>query len=1188
MRVDGETGELPGRSMIEARRARVLTASRTRPLGPQPPKPQVSEARSGSRARFGFAFLAVALLAFLLSPSAPATPEPAAETQASPVTPSASSLLAGLPSRFEPNMGQVGDGIAYTLRAKGYLASLGANNIYFAFSEGGAPENPVSQSGLSEVDQTPAQRSVLAMSFVGANPNPEINALDPQEGISNYFLGNDPENWHANVPGYSKIHYTGLYDGIDMVIYDDAGQVRYDFIVAPGANPAQIEIAFEGAENLKLSNTGDLVVSSPYGDLTHKAPYSYQDKTEIESSFEIRGEQAGFRLGAYDQARGLTIDPALAYSSYQGGALNDSGESVAVDAAGAAYIAGNAVSVDFPTVAPYQASRSGVMDAIVTKVASGGGSVVYATYLGGSGNDDRGNGIAVDSSGAAYITGQTDSSNFPTASPFQGTYGGGTLDAFVTKLAASGGSLAYSTYLGGSLSEEGHDIDVDSLGAAHIVGQTQSTNFPVAAAYQGSNASGWEVFFTKVSPSGGSLTYSSYLGGSSIDSGYGLAIDASGALYLAGYTYSADFPTAGSPFQPAYAGAGNSDCFITKVAPGGGSLVYSGFLGGTGFDSCSDVDIDPTGAAYLSGGTESTNFPVAGSPYQSSKLGPSDAIVTKFTPNGSSLSYSTHFGGSSDDWASDIAVDSSGAAYIVGKTDSFANFPTVGAFDSSFGGGTWDGFIAKLAPSGQSLGYSSFLGGSNQDLAYGMALDSSGAAFVTGATQSSNFPTASPFQAANGGSSDVFITRVGSNVVSTTYLAEGSTQGGFQTWILVANPSLTATAQARLTFFTSTGPVPGPTVEVQPQSRRSINANSYVTDWNVSTKVEGLDSAIIAERALYSAQAGLEGAHLGKGMDTPANSWFLPEGSTGPGYETWVLVANPDATLTATVTITYMTGTGPVTGPVFVLAPQSRQSVRVNDTVSTFDVSTKVDSTGAAVLAERATYVSTGAYKGATDSPGTPVVKPAWYLGEGSTGPGFDTWILVANPNPVNTATVNITYYTSSGAVALDPFALAPLSRKTVKANDKVPNDWNVSTKVESSGAYVVAERAMYSSPGSGYGMTAATGEGVESPATNWLLAEGASAGGFDTWILVANPDPANTANVAITYLTGSGQVAGPTFGLAPQTRQSIKVNNTVSTFDVSTRVSVTNGVGVIADHAIYSPPGPYRDGTAGPGAPLL
>lgn len=415
---------------------------------------------------------------------------------------------------------------------------------------------------------------------------------------------------------------------------------------------------------------------------------------------------------------------------------------------------------------------------------------------------------------------------------------------------------------------------------------------------------------------------------------------------------------------------------------------------------------------------------------------------------------------------------------------------------------------------------------------------------------------------------------------STGYLAEGATTGSLDTWVLVANPSTTETVGACITFFTGSGVAPGPMIELPPQSRRSVRADSFVNDFNVSTIVDGVTGTVAVERAMYTASGSVTGAHVGKASAATAPTWYLPEGASAGGFETWVLVANPGEQ-SSEVSITYLTGAGGVTGPEFTLAPLQRRSFRVNDTVSTYDVSTRVTASGPGVVAERSTYAS-GVLQGATASPGTPTPSTEWFLAEGASAGGFETWILVANPDPVRAANVELTYMTSSGPVAGPSVAIAPLQRKSFRVNDTV-STYDVSTRIAGD-LPVVAERAMYSNhPALGRG--AASGEGVSEAKRDWILVEGATAGGFETWVLVANPDATTPAHVNLTYLTGAGAVPGPSFDLGPGSRRSVRVNATVTTFDVATLIRADRPV--VTERSVYAPPGASSDSTAGPGIAL-
>jgi len=388
------------------------------------------------------------------------------------------------------------------------------------------------------------------------------------------------------------------------------------------------------------------------------------------------------------------LNPAgssLVYSTYLGGSSDDSGEGIAVDSSGSAYITGWTTSTNFPTLNPIQGALAGLEDAFITKLNPAGSALVYSTYLGGS-NGDYGYGIAVDTFGSALITGWTTSINFPTLNPIQGALAGG-IDILVSKLNPAGAALVYSTYLGGTSDDHGYGIAVDTFGSAYITGETSSTNFPTANPIYGTYQGGYtDAFVTKLNSNGSTLIYSTYLGGSDDDAGHGIAVDGSGSAYITGYTFSTNFPTV-VPIQGAL--AGNRDVFVTKLNPAGAALVYSTYLGGNISDVGFGIAVDGSGSAYVTGATFSTNFPTL-NPIQGTLAGlGGDAFVAKLQPYGSpALAYSTYLGGSSDDYGYGIAVDGSGNAYIIGATFS-TNFPTLNPIQGALAGG-YDAFVTRL------------------------------------------------------------------------------------------------------------------------------------------------------------------------------------------------------------------------------------------------------------------------------------------------------------------------------------------------------------------------------------------------------------------------------------------------------------------------------------------------------------
>jgi Beta-propeller repeat len=401
-------------------------------------------------------------------------------------------------------------------------------------------------------------------------------------------------------------------------------------------------------------------------------------------------------------------------------------------------------------VGEYDARRALVIDPVLA----------YSTYLGGSG-DDLAYAIAVDAAGSAYVTGYTSSIDFPTAGPYQGNRAGN--DVFVTKFSPDGASVVYSTYLGGGDDETGFGVAVDAVGSAYVAGFTSSTDFPTANPYQ-TDQGGDDAFVAKLAPAGNALQYSTYLGGGDLDIGFAVAVDGAGGAYVTGTTLSTDFPTQ-DPFQTGP--VVQNEVFVTKLAPSGGTLVFSTYLVGNGGDIGSGIAVDGDGSAYVTGTTSSTNFPTA-SPYQLNQPG-EDAFVTRLAPAGSGLVFSTYLGGSGDDGANGVAVDGAGSAYVTGATSSAA-FPTAGPYQTDQPG--MDAFATKLSPSGDSLAYSTYLGGSGADLGHAIAVDGSGSAYVVGDTVSPDFPTEDSFHAYEG-LKDAYVTKLGpsgSALVYSTYL----------------------------------------------------------------------------------------------------------------------------------------------------------------------------------------------------------------------------------------------------------------------------------------------------------------------------------------------------------------------------------------------------------------------------------
>lgn len=619
-----------------------------------------------------------------------------------------------LPLAFVPNAGQTDPDVQFQARGMGGTIFFTSEEVVLSLptadqpSASAAPEHhrPVDQrvsrraaQPAHVVDSRPAP-TVVRLQFTGANPSPTVTGGEHLPGVVNYLIGNDPAQWRTNLPTYAGVVYGDLYDGIDLRYDGTEGRLKGTYTVAPGADPAQIRWRYAGAEQVQVdAASGDLVLTLPsQATLTEQAPVAWQTinrtRVPVAAHYSVADDGSiGFTLEHYDTRYPLTIDPTLEYSTFLGG--------------------------------------------------SGGGA-------------DYGYGIAVDSAGNAYVTGQTSSADFPMSHPLQGVYGGGSYDAFVTKLNADGSALVYSTYLGGSANDRGHGIALSSTGNVYITGYTYSPDFPTARPLQAAFGGDRDAFVTKFNADGSTLVYSTYLGGSNTNWGNGIAVDRGGNAYVTGYTRSDNFPTV-RPLQGTF--GGYEDAFVTKLNADGSALVYSTYLGGSNWDYGTDITVNSAGNAYITGYTYSLNFPTA-HPLQGDHAGgDEDAFVAKLSLDGSALVYSTYLGGGNDDSSNGIAVDSEDNAYITGYTGS-ENFPTVRPLETMVGNNSADAFVTKLNADGSTLVYSTYLGGNNYDNGYGIAVDSGGNAYVTGLTRSADFPTAHSLDGTLGGYADAFVAKI--------------------------------------------------------------------------------------------------------------------------------------------------------------------------------------------------------------------------------------------------------------------------------------------------------------------------------------------------------------------------------------------------------------------------------------------
>jgi len=668
-----------------------------------------------------------------------------------------------LPLSFIENKGQVDKSVSYYLKGK-------QGTIYFTkeaivydlfFNKGSYFKETRLDYSLMQKKMGTFKRVSFSLKPTGTSRKAKLVSKNILPGRLNYLMGRDPKKWHTDIPIYKEIIYRNLYNGIDLKIYGTNNRMEYDFIVSPGADPRDIAIKCEGIDGLKIDEKGDLLIETSLGDIRHLKPLIYQkirgERHTVDGSFRLSKNTFSFDIKNYNKDYPLIIDPlTLTYSTYLGGGGRDQGDSIAVDSTGNAYVTGFTFSEKFPKKNSYEDTFQGNSTAFVTKINHGGDSLIYSTYLGGSGSE-RGWDVSIDLSGSAYITGQTDSDNFPTKNPYQSEISGET-DIFITKLTPLGNDLSFSTYLGGDLFDTGRSVAVDLSGNVYISGNTISTNFPTVNQFQDTLKGGYEAFISKFSPSGNSMIFSTYIGGSDDDMAEGIAIDTNGSSYITGYTLSTDFPVKNA-YQDEL--SGYLDAFITKLGPSGDSLSYSTFLGGkNGNDLAHDIAVDQEGSAYITGETNSTDFATENA-YQSVLSGFIDAFIAKLNPDGNTLAYSTYLGGSSnDEYGFSIAVDGEGSSYISGSTNSI-DFPTKNTFQG-FAGINQNAFVTKMSPDGGTLAYSTYLGGSDgEQIGYGIAVDQSGGTYVTGFSSSTNFPTNNAFQDTYGGGiKDAFVARL--------------------------------------------------------------------------------------------------------------------------------------------------------------------------------------------------------------------------------------------------------------------------------------------------------------------------------------------------------------------------------------------------------------------------------------------
>ncbi len=689
-------------------------------------------------------------------------PAPAAQPVAMP---------ANLPLYFEANQGQANVPAQFIARGLNYQFLIAPTEAQIVLRK------------------TTAESAVVRMQFVGANAQAPVSGDAELPGKINHLTGNDPAQWRVGLAMFAKVRVSGLYPGVNLVYYGNQQQLEYDFDIAPGANPQAIAIHFDGADKISVNAQGELILSLAGGEIRQPKPVIYQVmdgvRKEIAGGYRlVDAHTVAFAIGQYDRSQPLVIDPVLSYSTYFGGSAGETAYAVALDASGNVYITGQTFSKEFSTTntfstpGAFQTNFAGgklTGDAFVFKLYASNGVPAYITYLGGSA-DDGAFGVAVDAAGNAYVTGFTDSPDFPVTNSIPGGVPG----------------LPNSTNISGILDK--------SFGY-----------YPV------------DAFVTELDPSGSKLIYSTYLGGSGMDCGLGIAVDTAGAAYVTGFTYSSNFPTVNALQKQACTNSFyfNANAFIAKISPGGTNLAFSTYFGGINFDEGRGIAVDTnTGCVYVTGFTASTNFPTVNAVVQqlvwtnievtrsstnyvpitnsldgyllngclTNKTSSFDAFVAKFDSTGTNLLYSTFLGGTNNDMAYSIAVDTNGAAYVTGWTVS-TNFPnTLGtsipglhsfvATNISLGVLATNVFLTKIVTvvtngtTNAVIAWSAVFGGEGVDIGYGVAVDPAGEVFVTGSASSTNFPTFNVptlMRYTNSGKSDAFVIAFNTNATALLY-----------------------------------------------------------------------------------------------------------------------------------------------------------------------------------------------------------------------------------------------------------------------------------------------------------------------------------------------------------------------------------------------------------------------------------
>ncbi len=846
----------------------------------------------------------------------------------------AGARMASLPLRFEKNDGQFAEEVRYLARSNG--VSLGLTDEGPILRLGGRPLRKPEKPGAPRDPQPLAAKPnakpepvgvepmhELRMRVEGANPDAKLEAGEALETKTNYFLGNDRSKWRTNVANFRRVTYREILPGIDLVYHGDGRKLEYDFVVAPGADPDDITVHFDGAGKIAKNAAGELEVSLGASKLVQSKPIVYQEiagkRQFVEGSFRVFDDtRAGFEVAEYDRTKPLVIDPVVVFATYLGGSNEEFATDVAATASNQLAVVGMTYSSNFPTASAYDSSANGQSDVSVSLLNSTGTSLIFSTYVGGNSAEEYPS-VVIDSAGSIVVAGSTSSTNFPMAAAVDSVAQIG--EGFVFKLQSNGSALLFSTYLGGVNHDNLRDVAVDASDAVYVIGVGQ-LDYPTTGSAYKTSTGGQDAVVSKLAADG-SLVYSTFLGGdASSEEGFGIAVRSNGNAVVTGMTYSADFPIVGG-FQSTH---GGWDTFVTELNASGTALVFSSYHGGSNDECGRGIALDSTGAIYISGWTYSLDLPTTASAHRTTPNS-WDLYVAKIAPDGSSRIYSTYLGGNDfeESW-NGLIVDALGQAILAGHSCS-SDYPHVDALWPAYNGYSCRASVTQLSPTGSSVSFSTLIGAStDQGYGYGLARTPSGQLAVVGRILGSTGLATTPgvIQASNAGSWDGFVALISllsitpnpKTVVvgeSVTFTPSGGT--GPYTWSLTTNNSSGSHTDGMYTA----GAAPNTTDVLQ----LTDTATSQTASVTITVK------PTLALSPTSVAKAPAEGQSFSATGGIGGNTFaFVTNNSGGTlNPSTGAYVAGPTSNVTDTIQVTdsggHVATATVIVGPALVIAPTS-------------------------------------------------------------------------------------------------------------------------------------------------------------------------------------------------------------------------------------------------------------------------